>query len=134
MRTGRVLRFDEARGYGFIAPEGGGEDVFVHVNELLDDKSEILPGTPVEFEVTESDRGLKAYAVRVLERRPRRSAEVTDAQVDEDGLCDVLSGPQFQRELTELLLKELPDLTGRQIVQLRRSLLTLAEDHGWVET
>ena len=28
MLTGKVIRFDEVRGYGFIAPDGGGEDVF----------------------------------------------------------------------------------------------------------
>ena len=70
MRTGRILRFDDLRGYGFIVPDGGGEDVFVHANELLDDKSTFTPGTVVEFEVTEGERGLKAFAVRPVEARP----------------------------------------------------------------
>lgn len=52
--TGKVLRFDDTRGYGFIVPDGGGEDVFVHANELLDEKVSYGAGTPVEFEVTES--------------------------------------------------------------------------------
>ena len=38
MLTGKVIRFDDVRGYGFIAPDGGGEDVFVHANVLGDDK------------------------------------------------------------------------------------------------
>jgi cold shock protein len=65
MLTGRVVRFDEMRGYGFIAPDKGGEDVFVHANVLGDDKYIFCAGLPVEFEVTEGERGLKAHSVRI---------------------------------------------------------------------
>jgi CspA family cold shock protein len=66
MLTGKVVRFDEVRGYGFIAPDGGGEDVFVHANVLGDDKYVFGPGIRVEFEATDGDRGPKAYAVNLL--------------------------------------------------------------------
>ncbi len=69
MLTGKVVRFDEVRGYGFIAPDGGGEDVFVHANVLGDDKYVFGPGLRVEFEATDSDRGPKAYAVHLLPDR-----------------------------------------------------------------
>jgi CspA family cold shock protein len=65
MLTGRVVRFDEMRGYGFIAPDKGGEDVFVHANVLGDDKYMFCAGLPVEFEVTEGERGLKAHSVHI---------------------------------------------------------------------
>ena len=69
MLTGKVIRFDEVRGYGFIAPDGGGEDVFVHANVLGDDKYVFGPGLRVEFEAADGDRGPKAYAVHLLPDR-----------------------------------------------------------------
>ena len=137
--TGKILRFDEMRGYGFIVPDAGGEDVFVHANDLLDEKSRFTPGTAVEFEVTQGERGLKAYAVRVRgadrpSAGPDTDRAVFDARSDEDdGLCDVLSEREFTRELTELLIRETPELTGAQITQLRRSMVTFARRYGWVE-
>ena len=69
MLTGKVIRFDEVRGYGFIAPDGGGEDVFVHANVLGDDKYVFGPGLRVEFEAADGDRGPKAYLVNLLSER-----------------------------------------------------------------
>src|ERR1700733_13431711 len=69
MLTGKVIRFDEVRGYGFIAPDGGGEDVFVHANVLGDDKYVFGPGLRVEFEATDGDCGPKAYLVHLLSER-----------------------------------------------------------------
>jgi hypothetical protein len=52
---------------------------------------------------------------------------------DEDEFCDVLTAAVFSRELTDLLLESVPTLTGRQITQLRHSLIEFGERHGWVE-
>ncbi len=73
---GRVLKFDGARGYGFIAPDDGGADVFVHGNEIEGDESRFLPGARVEFEVIEGERGKKAITARVVAdgRRDRSTA------------------------------------------------------------
>ncbi|GAA4231780.1 cold shock domain-containing protein [Actinomadura meridiana] len=137
MRSGRILRFDEVRGYGFIVPDGGGEDVFVHANELLDDKAAFSPGTAVEFEVTEGDRGLKAFAVRAVSAPSNGSSAVTDrapaGDSPDDMLCDVLSRAQFSREIVDVLLAEVPDLTGGQIVKVRRSIVEVAHKHGWID-
>jgi CspA family cold shock protein len=138
-QTGRVLQFDETRGYGFIAPDEGGPDVFVHANELHDDESLVMSGTRVEFEVMDGERGKKAYAVRVVEDGDKSAPASTPAPArqappdDDDGMCDVLAGDELRDELTELFLQNVPELTGAQIVQLRRDVLHLAKKHGWVE-
>jgi CspA family cold shock protein len=67
-KTGRILRFDDIRGYGFIAPDGGGDDVFMHANDLLDEKHLFRAGMRVEFEVEDGDKGLKACDISILDR------------------------------------------------------------------
>jgi cold shock protein len=138
------VRFDEVRGYGFIAPDDGGEDVFMHANDLDDEKYAFTAGVPVEYEVTAGERGLKAHAVRVARKRvtstPKSLARLGDEHTgpgspdkDEDDMSDLLSANQFERELTELFLRSEPMLTGPQILALRRSLVELGQRHGWVE-
>lgn len=153
LRTGKMLRFDEVRGYGFISPDAGGEDVFVHANDLLNDKNAFTPGTPVEFEVIEAERGLKALTVRLVGKEPARSHAGAEARstgqvpgstagslagstaggVADDALCDVLSPSEFLQEFTELLLEADHTLTALQITQLRQRLLKNAQEHGWVD-
>lgn len=140
--TGKVIRFDELRGYGFIAPDNGSDDVFVHANDLLDGKSLFRPGQHVVFEIEDGERGLKASAVRIDPDSPVAPARpavttatrpVGGSAESEDGLCDLLSGPEFQLELTEALLAVVPALTGTQILETRKRVAELAATHNWVE-
>ena len=62
MATGRVLQFDGARGYGFVAADDGGEDIFLHASVFEGDPEELVPGTKVAFKVMAGDRGRKAFA------------------------------------------------------------------------
>ncbi len=65
MARGRVKRFDEKKGYGFIEQEGGGPDVFVHYSDVSGDGFRTLsPGDEVEFDLAEGEKGLKALNVR----------------------------------------------------------------------
>jgi cold shock protein len=134
--AGKVVRFDEIRGYGFVAPETGGEDVFLHVNDLQFDKRLLGPGALVEFDVEEGDRGLKASHVRMISRGTERPAPTVRAEprvADDDVLCDVLSVKEFLEEVTEALLDSAPSLTGDQIVHIRQRMAQVAHTHGWVE-
>nr|WP_144122702.1 cold shock domain-containing protein [Catellatospora sichuanensis] len=138
--VGKVLRFDEARGYGFIAPSSGGEDVFFHSNDFGAQKHRIHPGTRVEYTTEEGERGLKVATVRILDSpldAPQSSGAPvqtrTASAADDDGLCDVLTAREYTAEVTEVLLQHVDSLTGAQITQIRERLLAHARAHGWVE-
>jgi cold shock CspA family protein len=137
LMVGRVVRFDRAKGYGFIAPRAGSEDVFLHVRDLLDDGQLIRPGTVVEFAVGQGDRGLKAFDVRIVRSDdaggPQPAASDRAAEPDADGLCEVVRRAEFSREVPEVLIDAAPSLTAAQIVQIRQRLLASAEQRGWIE-
>ena len=64
MRTGTVKWFNETKGYGFIAPDDGSKDVFVHHASIAGDGFKSLAeGQKVSFEVEEGPKGLRAVNV-----------------------------------------------------------------------
>ena len=67
MPQGTVRWFDAERGFGFLAPEDGSPDVFVHASEIVGDGGAkvLREGQAVVFEVGENDRGPQALGVRV---------------------------------------------------------------------
>lgn len=140
-QTGKLLRFHDVRGYGFIAPDDGGEDVFVHANDFHDDKYLFRPGTEVSFDVEDGERGLKASDVRLMDRaaavaafQSTPTAGKSQARDYDDGVCDLLSASEFRTELTEALLAAAPTLTAAQITQVRGRVLELAQNHKWIES
>lgn len=65
-RLGRVKWFNETKGYGFIEQDGG-KDVFVHYSAIrMDGYRTLREGQEVEYEVTETPRGLQACEVNTL--------------------------------------------------------------------
>ena len=62
--TGTVKWFNESKGYGFISPADGGEDVFVHFREIVGDGFKTLAeGQAVNYEVENGPKGLQASNV-----------------------------------------------------------------------
>jgi cold shock protein len=70
LATGRVLQFDLTRGYGFVAADDGGEDVFLHASVFHGDPDVLVPGKKVGFQVMAGDRGRKAFDVHVVGDEP----------------------------------------------------------------
>jgi len=64
MATGTVKWFNNAKGFGFIAPQDGGDDVFVHFSAIKSDGFRTLnEGQNVTFEVETGPKGLQATDV-----------------------------------------------------------------------
>ena len=61
MAVGIVKWFNNAKGYGFILPEGGGEDLFAHFSAIqMEGYKTLRAGDTVEYEVVEGPKGLHA--------------------------------------------------------------------------
>lgn len=107
---GEVVNWNKDRGFGFVRPDSGGNDVFLHVAELDGvQPSRIRTGVRVEFSTVQGDRGLKAVGVRLD----------TEVRLDEGG--DFLSAEEYGREVTAIL-----DEAGRKLQRLARQ-------HNWIE-
>jgi CspA family cold shock protein len=67
MATGTVKWFNDAKGYGFIAPADGGKDVFVHYTAVTGEGFKTLAeGAQVEFEVEQGEKGPQAQNVTIV--------------------------------------------------------------------
>jgi CspA family cold shock protein len=65
--TGTVKWFNEGKGFGFIAPDNGGKDLFAHFKEILGDGFKtLLENQRVQFEVTQGQKGPQASKIRTL--------------------------------------------------------------------
>lgn len=62
MATGTVKFFNESKGFGFITPNDGGKEVFVHVTGLID---QVRENDAVNYEVEEGRKGPSAVKVKI---------------------------------------------------------------------
>ncbi|BFM11721.1 cold shock domain-containing protein CspD [Simiduia litorea] len=68
MPTGTVKWFNNAKGYGFILPDQGGEDLFAHYSAIeMDGYKTLKAGQAVKFDIVEGDKGLHATNIQANE-------------------------------------------------------------------
>ena len=67
MATGTVKWFNKTKGFGFIIPDDGDKDVFVHITAVVESGlNELVEGQKVSFESIEEPKGLKATNISQL--------------------------------------------------------------------
>ncbi|WP_020661558.1 cold-shock protein [Amycolatopsis benzoatilytica] len=123
--TGNVISFDESKGYGFVAPDSGGEDVFIHVNDLQFDKHLMEVGKRVEFVIDDGARGPKASRVTLAGPAARGAKRPHEDELEET---------EYLQDVTEALITGCPSLTGEQILAVRKQMVQLAMEYGWIES
>lgn len=64
MPTGTVKFFNDQKGFGFIAPDDGGDDLFIHVSNIDPSTGTLTDGQKVEFEIGEGRKGSEARNAR----------------------------------------------------------------------
>ena len=67
MATGTVKWFNDAKGFGFITPDGGGADLFAHFSAIQSSGFKTLgEGAKVEFDVVSGPKGLQAANIKPI--------------------------------------------------------------------
>nr|WP_324257678.1 cold shock domain-containing protein CspD [Cellvibrio fontiphilus] len=78
MPTGTVKWFNNAKGYGFILADEGGEDLFAHYSAIaMDGYKTLKAGQAVSFDITKGDKGLHAVSIKV----PQDAAAAVNQQM-----------------------------------------------------
>ncbi|MEY3182950.1 MAG: hypothetical protein RLZ35_935 [Pseudomonadota bacterium] len=68
MASGTVKWFNNQKGFGFVCPEEGGDDIFVHFSAIrMEGYKSLKAGQPVIFEVQQGPKGLHAANIRAYE-------------------------------------------------------------------
>ena len=86
MATGTVKWFNDAKGFGFIEPEAGGEDIFAHFSAIqMDGFRTLKQGGRVRFEVVQGPKGQLAQNIAAI--------DVPDSTQPPDGQAAAVSPP-----------------------------------------
>ena len=89
MATGTVKWFNDAKGFGFIEPEGGGEDIFAHFSAIqMDGFRTLKQGSRVRYEVVDGPKGQLAQNILALESNLSEPALRADTRMQPDAAVD----------------------------------------------
>ncbi len=80
MAVGKVKWFNNAKGFGFILPDAGGEDLFAHYSSIeMEGYRTLKAGQPVTFEIEKGDKGLHAKNIQCTDL-PETSEQQTTVE------------------------------------------------------
>ncbi len=84
MPIGKVKWFNNAKGFGFILSDHGGEDLFAHYSAIeMDGYKTLKAGQTVSFEVAQGEKGLHATQIKLAEGAEERHSPAGPANTDE---------------------------------------------------
>ena len=90
MARGKVKWFNNAKGYGFILPDEGGDDLFVHYSSIqMEGYKTLKAGQDVTFDVLEGPKGFHATNIQATDA-DGNTTEVLSVTVDDGGSLDAL--------------------------------------------
>jgi cold shock protein len=76
---GTVKWFSDAKGFGFIAPDGGGPDVFAHFSAVqMEGYRSLKPGGRVSFELVEGPKGMSAADIKSVAGEAEAAEKASD--------------------------------------------------------
>lgn len=85
MSTGQVKWFNNAKGFGFILPDDGGDDLFAHYSSIeMEGYKTLKAGQTVSFEVIEGPKGLHASKIVPIESEERNKQISSEAGASQD--------------------------------------------------
>ena len=83
MTTGKVKWFNNAKGYGFILPDSGESDLFVHYSSItMDGYKTLKAGQDVEFDMQEGPKGYHAVNIRAQHDEDAEASGASDAHAE----------------------------------------------------
>lgn len=81
MPIGTVKWFNDAKGFGFIEPEGGGDDVFAHFSAIqMEGFRTLKQGSRVSYELVQGPKGQLAQNIQPVAGAERRAADTVESE------------------------------------------------------
>jgi cold shock protein len=121
--SGKIKWYDADKGFGFIAQDGGGDDVHVRSSALPSGVATLKPGQKVEYGVADGRRGPQALQVKVLEAPPSMVAANRRPAEELHGLVDDMIKLLESKALPDLRRGRYPERAiGGRIAQVMRAV------------